>query len=64
MWVSALGELEPTSPQAAFKGVIAGSSVKSVVTSALADVMSSFVIAVDFPISPDVPFRNYKMRIR
>lgn len=32
--VSAPGELEPTSPQAAFKGVIAGSSVKSVVTSA------------------------------
>ena len=32
--VDALGELEPISPQAAFKGVIAGSSVKSVVTSA------------------------------
>ena len=30
----------------------------------LAVVMSSFVIAVDVPISPDVPFRHYKMRIR
>ena len=34
MWVSALGELEPISPQAAFEGFIAGSSEKSVVTSA------------------------------
>ena len=76
MWVSALGELEPTSPQAAFEGFIAGSSENlssprledcdGVVYALgrLAVVMSSFVIAVDFPISPDVPFRHYKMRIR